>query len=52
MGQVLDVYRIHFAFTITFDYILPQLTMYLALLLVYLKTKALRTGDEHFNCAA
>jgi hypothetical protein len=26
--------------------------MRLALLLVYLKTKALRTGDEHYNRAA
>src|SRR5207253_8366252 len=32
--------------------IFPQLTMGLALLLVYLKTKALRTGDEHYNHAA
>jgi cytochrome d ubiquinol oxidase subunit I len=46
------VHRLHFAFTITFHYIFPQLTMGLALLLVYLKTKALRTGDEHYNRAA
>src|SRR2546422_8492893 len=39
------------SFTITFHYIFPQLTMGLALLLVYLKTKALRTGDEHYNRA-
>jgi cytochrome d ubiquinol oxidase subunit I len=52
MGQALDVHRLHFAFTITFHYIFPQLTMGLALLLVYLKTKALRTGDEHYNRAA
>jgi cytochrome bd ubiquinol oxidase subunit I len=52
MGQALDVHRLHFAFTITFHYLFPQLTMGLALLLVYLKTKALRTGDEHYNCAA
>src|SRR6266404_366873 len=45
MGQAVDVHRLHFAFTITFHYIFPQLTMGLALLLVYLKTKALRTGD-------
>src|ERR1700684_636823 len=30
----------------------PQLTMGLALLLVYFKTKFLRTGDEHYNRAA
>jgi len=52
VGQALDVHRLHFAFTITFHYIFPQLTMGLALLLVYLKTKALRTGDEHYNRAA
>jgi cytochrome d ubiquinol oxidase subunit I len=52
VGQALNVHRLHFAFTITFHYIFPQLTMGLALLLVYLKTKALRTGDEHYNCAA
>jgi len=52
MGQELDVHRLQFAFTITFHYIFPQLTMGLALLLVYLKTKALRTGEEHYNRAA
>ena len=52
MGQALDVHRLQFAFTITFHYIFPQLTMGLALLLVYLKTKALRTGDDRYNRAA
>jgi cytochrome bd ubiquinol oxidase subunit I len=52
MEHALDVHRLHFAFTITFHYLFPQLTMGLALLLVYLKTKALRTGDEHYNRAA
>src|SRR6202007_3118519 len=52
MEQALTVHRLHFAFTITFHYIFPQLTMGLALLLVYLKTKALRTGDDHYNKAA
>ncbi len=52
MEQALEVHRLHFAFTITFHYIFPQLTMGLALLLVYLKTKALRTGDEHYDRAA
>jgi cytochrome d ubiquinol oxidase subunit I len=52
MEHALGVHRLHFAFTITFHYIFPQLTMGLALLLVYLKTKALRTGDEHYNGAA
>jgi cytochrome d ubiquinol oxidase subunit I len=52
MDEALDVHRLHFAFTVTFHYIFPQLTMGLALLLVYLKTKALRTNDEHYNRAA
>ena len=52
MNEALTVDRLQFAFTITFHYIFPQLTMGLALLLVYLKTKALRTGDEHYNRAA
>jgi cytochrome d ubiquinol oxidase subunit I len=52
MGQAVDVHRLQFAFMVTFHYIFPQLTMGLALLLVYLKTKALRTGDEHYNRAA
>src|ERR1700734_3872239 len=52
MEEALGVHRLQFAFTMTFHYIFPQLTMGLALLLVYLKTKALRTGDEHYNRAA
>ena len=52
MEHALDMHRLHFAFTVTFHYIFPQLTMGLALLLVYLKTKALRTGDERYNESA
>src|SRR3984893_4501499 len=52
MEDVLVLDRLHFAFTAMFHYIFPQLTMGLAFLMVYLKTKALRTGDEHFNSAA
>jgi cytochrome bd ubiquinol oxidase subunit I len=50
--DALTVDRLHFAFTVTFHYIFPQLTMGLALLLVVLKTMALRTGNEHYNHAA
>lgn len=50
--DALTVHRLHFAFTVTFHYIFPQLTMGLALLLVVLKTMALRTGDDHYNRAA
>jgi cytochrome bd ubiquinol oxidase subunit I len=52
LNPALDVHRWHFAFTITFHYIFPQLTMGLAALILYLKTKALRTGDEHYNRSA
>ena len=52
MGSALDVHRLHFAFTVTFHYLFPQLTMGLALLIVILKTIALRTGDEHHTKAA
>src|ERR1700722_7947707 len=52
METALVIHRLHFAFTITFHYIFPQLTMGLALLLVVLKTAALRTGNEHYNHAA
>ena len=52
MGSALDIHRLHFAFTVTYHYLFPQLTMGLALLIVVLKTMALRTGDEHYNRAA
>ncbi|MBZ5593168.1 MAG: cytochrome ubiquinol oxidase subunit I [Acidobacteriia bacterium] len=52
MDTALAVDRLQFAFTVTFHYIFPQLTMGLALLLVVLKTMALRTGDEHYNRSA
>jgi cytochrome d ubiquinol oxidase subunit I len=50
--EALAIHRLHFAFTVTFHYLFPQLTMGLALLMVVLKTIALRTGDEHYNRAA
>ena len=52
MHDALTVDRLHFAYTITFHYLFPQLTMGLALLIVILKTMALHTGDEHYNEAA
>src|SRR5487761_1183415 len=45
-------HRLHFAFTITYHYLFPQLTMGLALLIVVLKTLAIWRNDEHFNDAA
>jgi cytochrome d ubiquinol oxidase subunit I len=50
--DALTVHRLHFAFTVTFHYIFPQLTMGLALLILVLKTLALRPGGEHYNNAA
>jgi cytochrome d ubiquinol oxidase subunit I len=50
--NALTVDRIHFAFTNVFHYLFPQLTMGLAVLIVILKTLALRTGDAHYNEAA
>jgi cytochrome d ubiquinol oxidase subunit I len=46
------IHRLHFAFTITFHYLFPQLTMGLALLIVVLKSVALKTGDEQWDQAA
>ncbi len=48
----LTIHRLHFAFTITFHYIFPQLTMGLALLILIFKTAALRSGKEHYHRAA
>ena len=44
--------RLQFAFTITFHYIFPQLTMGLSLLIVYFKWKYLRFSIEKHNNAA
>ena len=52
MSDALFWHRLQFAFTITYHYLFPQLTMGLGLLLVILKTLAIRTGDEHYNQAA
>src|SRR5918995_1753243 len=52
MDSALALHRFHFAFTITFHYLFPQLTMGLALLIVILKTMALRTGNATYNRSA
>ena len=52
MDSALAIHRFHFAFTVIYHYLFPQLTMGLALLIVILKTAALRTGDERFEGAA
>ena len=50
--DVLLLHRIHFAFTVTFHYLFPQLTMGLALLIVVLKTLGLIRGDERYSQAS
>jgi cytochrome bd ubiquinol oxidase subunit I len=52
MDSALLVHRLHFAFTITFHYLFPQLTMGLAPLIVVLKTLALRTHKQVYDDAA
>jgi cytochrome d ubiquinol oxidase subunit I len=44
--------RLQFAFTISFHYLFPQLTMGLALLIVILKYLAIKKKSEHYNKAA
>ena len=52
MDSALVIHRVHFAFTIMFHYIFPQLTMGLAPLIVVLKTFAIVNNDESYNTAA
>jgi cytochrome d ubiquinol oxidase subunit I len=52
MESALFYDRLQFAITATFHYLFPQLTMGLALLLLYLRSRALRTGDEHYHRVA
>ncbi len=49
MTDALLWHRMQFAFTITYHYLFPQLTMGLALLIVVFKSLALRLGDESYN---
>jgi len=52
MDSALLIHRLHFAFTVTFHYLFPQLTMGLAPLIVVLKTLGLRRNDPIYNDAA
>ncbi len=52
MDSALGLHRLHFAFTITYHYLFPQLTMGLALLIFILKTMAIRTGNPLYENAA
>jgi cytochrome d ubiquinol oxidase subunit I len=51
MGDIV-LHRVQFAFTIIYHYLFPQLTMGLALLIVLMKARGLRSGGEHWNDAA
>ncbi len=48
----LGLHRFQFAFTITYHYLFPQLTMGLALVLVVLKVLARRRADADYDIAA
>jgi cytochrome d ubiquinol oxidase subunit I len=52
MQDALLMDRLQFAFTISFHYLFPQLTMGLGLLIVILKGLSLRKKDERYNLAA
>ena len=52
MNDALMMHRLHFAFTATFHYLFPQLTIGLAPLIVILKTMYLRTNNRLYNRAA
>jgi cytochrome bd ubiquinol oxidase subunit I len=52
MDDALFLHRLQFAFTVTYHYIFPQLTMGLAPLIVVLKTLGLRTNDPVYDRAA
>src|SRR5262245_5778978 len=52
MDSALVIHRLHFAFTITYHYLFPQLTMGLAPLIVIFKALAVWRRDEQCNRAA
>lgn len=52
MEEALTVHRLQFAFTVTYHYLFPQLTMGLALLILILKSIALWRDDQRANRAA
>ncbi|MCB9207437.1 MAG: cytochrome ubiquinol oxidase subunit I [Ignavibacteriales bacterium] len=52
MEDMLLYDRLQFAFTISFHYLFPQLTMGLSLIIVYFKWKFLRTQEIKFNNAS
>ncbi len=49
MEDLILYHRLQFAFTISFHYLFPQLTMGLSALIVWFKWRYIRTGDELYN---
>lgn len=52
MNDAQGIHRFQFAFTVTYHYLFPMITMGLAPLIVYFKTMAIWKGDEKYNQAA
>ncbi len=52
MEDALFLHRLQFAFTISFHYLFPQLTMGLGLIIVIMKGLAFKTGNEFYNNSA
>jgi cytochrome d ubiquinol oxidase subunit I len=52
MDTALSAHRFHFAFTVVYHYLFPQLTMGLAFLIAILKVQALRTKNPFYDSAA
>jgi len=52
VDTALSAHRFHFAFTIVYHYLFPQLTMGLAFLIAVLKGQALRTKNPLYDAAA
>jgi cytochrome d ubiquinol oxidase subunit I len=52
MEDIIFYDRLQFAFTITFHYIFPQLTMGLSLIILYFKWKFIKTQNPRYNNAA
>jgi hypothetical protein len=52
MADALVFHRLQFALTLMYHYLFPQLTMGLALLIVFMKALGLRRGRERWNDAA
>lgn len=52
MEDIIFYHRLQFAFTITFHYLFPQLTMGLSLIIVFFKFRYLKTLNEKYNDAS